>query len=449
MSQDLTAILLPQPPRGLNPDTVVNLVAQNAPPTAWVRLSPLEKLEIQQLEVMDGSTGLPAVSPAMLVALSQNGGKSMFVHVNHPGKQALLHAFEDGIEVASYTGEPNDAFNEEFQKLVGHSVDDVVGADDGTRIGFGQAATRTAALVRGRLLVVPPGTPTGLGSFSFHDRGFDTPSNLIVTGSDDDAADTTRAAFFAFDGNLIHQAFNQIPGNQLSQVLGGAPEDVLGPLMELRESTTKALSQHKAPLGQAKDHPAWHTHTFELLALSHAGVFAGGDTLKFLDQKLLSILSIGDATPIIDADDAEELEAMPSVLDAMIDVLPCPKPPGGYGPLFENIGPEEVGALVPWAKPGQPYDGAVFLLKPDRLLELARSFDANRLGQRLERFCRALYSAKMGENVQEDAYLAWRSEWEQKSQKDIERLLLAWAEFRVVLEMAAQNRLNVGLAVYG
>ena len=40
MAQDLTAILVPQPPRGLNPDTIVNIVAQNVPPTAWVRLSP-------------------------------------------------------------------------------------------------------------------------------------------------------------------------------------------------------------------------------------------------------------------------------------------------------------------------------------------------------------------------------------------------------------------------
>lgn len=447
MAQDLTAILVPQPPRGLNPDTIVNIVAQNVPPTAWVRLSPLEKLDIQQLEVMDGQTGLPAVSPALLVALSQNGGKAMFVHVNHQGKQSLLHAFEDGIEVASYTGEPGEGFEAEALKLIGHSVDDVVAADDGTRVGFGQAATRTAALVRGRLLMVPPGTPTGLGTFVFHDRGFDTPSSLIIPG--DAPADTTRAAFFAFDGNLIHQAFNQVPGQQLSQVINGAPEEVLGPLMELREPTAKALSGHQQPLGQAKDHPAWHTHAFELLALSHAGVFAGGDTLKFLDGKLLSILSIGDATPIIDADDAEDLEEMASVLDAMIEVLPCPKPPGGYGPLFENIGPEEIGALVPWAKPGQPYDGAVFLLKPDRILELARSFDANRLGQRLEKFCRALYSAKVGDDVVEEEYLKWRSEWEQKSQKDIERLLLSWAELRVVCEIAAQNRLNVGLAVYG
>ena len=36
-------------------------------------------------------------------------------------------------------------------------------------------------------------------------------------------------------------------------------------------------------------------------------------------------------------DHAEDLEELPSVLDAMIEVLPCPKPPGGYGPLLENI----------------------------------------------------------------------------------------------------------------
>lgn len=449
MAQDLTAILLPQAPRGPNPDTVVNLVAQNSPPTVWVRLVPLEKTQIQQLEVLDGKTGLPAISPALLAALSQNGGKALFIHANHSGKQALLHGFEDGIEIASFTGEPSDDFAEQFRKLVGHSVDEIVAADDGTRLGFGQAATRTAAIVRGRLIQVPPGTPTGLGSFGFHDRGFDAPSQIVVTGTDAEDADTTRAAFFAFDGNLINQAFNQIPGQQLAQVLGNAPEEMLGPLTELRDPTTKALTGYKTPLGQSKDHPAWHTHAFELLALSHAGAFGGGDAVKFLDQKMLAILSIGDATPIIDSDDVEELEGLPSILDALVDVLPCPKPPGGYGPLFENIGPDEIGALVPWAKPGQPYDGAVFLLKTDRLLELARSFDANRLAQRLEKFCRVFYSAKVGSQTTEDEYQTWRAAWEQKSQQDIERLLLCWAEFRVVLEIAAQNRLHVGVTVYG
>jgi len=61
----------------------------------------------------------------------------------------------------------------------------------------------------------------------------------------------------------------------------------------------------------------------------------------------------------------------------------------------------------------------------------------------------AFYSAKMGDDVNEDAYVAWRSSWEEKSQKDIERLLLAWAEMRVTLEVASQNRLNVGVVVYG
>ena len=166
MSQDLTAILLPQPPRAQTPDTVVNIVAQNSPPTAGSACRRSKKLEVQQLEVMDGATGLPAVSPAMLVALSQNGGKAMFVHVNHPGKQAL-HAFEDGIEVGKLYRRAQRSVCGGVPEAVGHSVDDVVGADDGTRVGFGQAATRTAAFVRGRLLMVPPGTPTGLGSFVF------------------------------------------------------------------------------------------------------------------------------------------------------------------------------------------------------------------------------------------------------------------------------------------
>ena len=145
MPADLTAILLPLPPRGLQPNDVINLVAQNAPPTTWLRLVPLEKLELSQLEVMDGQTGLPSVSPGMLAALAQNGGKALFFHVNHPAKQALLHAFEDGIEVVTYSGEPNEAFEAEFKRLTGMTIDEVAAADDGTRVGFGQAASRSAS----------------------------------------------------------------------------------------------------------------------------------------------------------------------------------------------------------------------------------------------------------------------------------------------------------------
>jgi hypothetical protein len=188
-----------------------------------------------------------------------------------------------------------------------------------------------------------------------------------------------------------------------------------------------------------------------MLALCHAGVYSGGDTLRYLDQKVLALLNIGEATPIIDADDAEELEELPSLLDAMIEVLPCPKPPAGYGPLMEMIGPDEIGALVPWAKPGEPYDGAVFLIKPDRVLQLVRSLDGNKLAQRLERFSRALYTARHGSpegEAAEKAYIEWRSGHEQRSRADIERFLTAWAELRMVFEMAAANQMNIGVIVY-
>src|SRR5262249_18474900 len=159
-------------------------------------------------------------------SLSQNGGKALFVHVNHQGKQALLHAFEDGIEVASHTGEPDEKFHAEFARLVGHSIDEVVSFDDGTRLGFGQAASRTAAMVRGRLLLVPVGTPTGLNSFVFHDRGYERkePRMLEIVGEEngEEEDDSTRAAFFAFDGTLIQQAWTQVPGKQLAQVVKSA-----------------------------------------------------------------------------------------------------------------------------------------------------------------------------------------------------------------------------------
>lgn len=453
MPADLTAILLPLPPRGLQPNDIVNLVAQNAPAAAWLRLVPFEKHEIHQLEVMDGQTGLPSVSPAMLTALSGSGGKSLFVHVNHAAKQGLLHAFEDGTEIASLSGEPNEAFLAEFQRLVGLSLDEVAALDDGTRVGFGQAASRTAAVVRGRLLLTPMGTPTGMGSFMFHDRGHDRIKPGDEDQSEEGAADSeaTRVAFFAFDGGLIQQAFHELPGKQLAQVISGAPQEIVGPLIALRDATTKMLNQTDAQPGRSEKHPAWHTHAFELLAMCHAGVYSGGDTLKYIDQKVLALLNIGEATPIIDADDAEELENLPSLLDAMIEVLPCPKPPAGYGPLLEMIGPDEIGALVPWAKPSEAYDGAIFLVKPDRILQMVRSLDGNKLAQRLERFSRALYTALHGApegEAGEKAYVEWRSQHEQRSRADIERFLTAWAELRLVFEIAAANQMNIGLVVY-
>ena len=82
----------------------------NGAPALWIRLAPLVKQGVHQLEIMDGQTGLPSVAPDLVAALSRGDGKAMFVHVNHQAKQALLHAFEDGTEVASYTGEPDAGF---------------------------------------------------------------------------------------------------------------------------------------------------------------------------------------------------------------------------------------------------------------------------------------------------------------------------------------------------
>ena len=78
-----------------------------------------------------------------------------------------------------------------------------------------------------------------------------------------------------------------------------------------------------------------------------------------------------------------------------------------------------------------------------------RDFDGNKLGARLEKFCRALYTARYGAISDEKAYLQWRAGQEQKSRTDIERLLLAWAELRIVLEMAAVNQMALGVIVYG
>lgn len=453
MAADLTAILLPAPPRGPQPNDILSIVAQAGAPALWIRLAPLAKQGVHQLEIMDGQTGLPSVAPDLVAALSRGDGKAMFVHVNHQAKQALLHAFEDGAEVASYTGEPDAGFAETMQKLVGCSVDELVAEDDGTRLGFGQAASRTAALVRGRVLLVPAGTPTGLSSFAFHDRGYDLRKSADAKTAQEER-DSTRVAFFAYDHELITRAWNEIPGKQLAQIIQGAPVEVLGPLFPLREEAAKALTLlGDEPPGKHRLHPLTHVRAFEMLALAHAGVYAGGDALTYLDERVLPLLSIGDATPVIDdADEAEELEGQPSILAAMVDVLPFPKPPGGYGPILEQLGPAEVTALAPWAKPGQEYEGVVFRVVPDRMLELVRSLDGNKLAARLDTFGRALFAARADDeksDKSDEAYQKWFLATQEKSQADLERFLTDWAELRITLEVVALNNMALGLLIYG
>ncbi len=448
MPADLTAILLPASPRGPNPNDIINVVAQNSPHPVWVRLAPLLKVGLHQLEVLEGNSGLPSVAPALVEALSKNDGKALFLHVNQQAKQALLHAFEDGVEVQNFTGEPGEEFEKQVLPLCGCTVEEMLASDDGTRLGFGQAASRTAALVRGRLVLVPAGTPTGMSSFIFHDRGHDVvPAGETKDGEEEE--DHSRVAFFAFDNDLITKAWNELPGKQLAQVIGSAPREVLGPLFSMREPIAKVLSELEGPPGKELQQPLNHLRAFEMLAMSHAAVFTGGDSSRYLDQRVLPLLAIGDATAIIDDDqEAKELEAMDSILSAMVEVLPCPKPPGGYGQLLESLGNGEVDALAPWAKPGEAYEGIIFRIKPERLLKEVRALDGAKVAQRLDQFCRALYEARHGVPPKEEIYLGWRAAFEERSTPDIERFLTDWAELRIVLEIATLNKLTLGLVVY-
>jgi hypothetical protein len=482
MPNDLTAILLPLPPRGPEPNDILNLVAQHAGPAVWVRLYPLTPMGLHQLEVLEGPSGLPSVAPSLVSALSENDGKALFVHVNHEAQQAILHAFEDGAEVDSYIGGPGEEFAGKMNHLVGYSVDELVAADDGTRVGFGQTASRSAALVRGRLLIVPPGTPTGLGSFAFHDTGHDRPgaeepdedeaeeengepAQAAAPEDEDedeelDEEDTgIRVAFFAYDHELIAHAWNEMPGEQLAQVLATAPPDVLGPLYGLREEIAEILGRLRTPPGKELLHPIAHTRAFEMLALSHAGAYAGGDAARYLSERVLPLLCAISTPPVIDKDEVEDLMELDSVLTMMAEVLPCPKPPGGYGPIVEALGNSELGALVPWARESEEYEGVVFRVHPERLLKLCRDLDMHQLGTYLDRFCRVLYEAHTGKapaRPPEDGapaalteeYVAWRRTIEQRSATDLNRFLTAWAELRLVLEMAALNSLAVGMIVY-
>jgi len=323
------------------------------------------------------------------------------------------------------------------------------GALDDGRLGFGQAASRTAALVRGRLYLVPAGTPTSLGSFVFHDRGHDLKRSDDGQGDEDD--DSTRVAFFAYDHEIIARAWSELPGKQLAQVVGSAPAEILGPLFPLREEAQKALeSLGDEPPGKARSHPLTHVRAFEMLALAHAGAYSGGDTLAYLDERVLPMLAIGDSVPVIDdAEEAQELEDMPSVLEAMVDVLPCPKPPGGYGQILEQLGPAELQALAPWAKAGEEYEGVVFRVVPERMVELVRGLDGEKLGQRLGSFCRALYEARHGKPANEEIYQGWFMALQERSGPDLERFLTGWAELRIVLELAMLNKLAVGMVIYG
>jgi hypothetical protein len=132
----------------------------------------------------------------------------------------------------------------------------------------------------------------------------------------------------------------------------------------------------------------------------------------------------------------------------MCETLPFAAPPGGEGPFLTQLSPAEVRPLSPWAQPGEEQAGALFLLQPERLLSLVRVLDGQRLTGAIETFARAWYRALRPGQPEGDAYANWRKVKEEQLQADLERFVGDWAELRACLELAAANRLDVGLLFY-
>jgi hypothetical protein len=157
---------------------------------------------------------------------------------------------------------------------------------------------------------------------------------------------------------------------------------------------------------------------------------------------------VGDAAPQFDPEEFSDLEESESVLEAMVDVLPYAAPPGGEGSIISNLGPGELLPLAPWAEGQSEYTGSIFRLAPERLLELVRGLDGERLNPRIERFERAWYQAARGGQPTGDAFDTWRRSKAETGERDIERFLVGWTELRIVLELASANQLAVGLLFY-
>jgi hypothetical protein len=423
MARDLTAILLPA--GQLIEEDIVAEAARFG--NVWVRLAPLGALALTQVEILDGVRGLPCESPELLMKLSERG-KATFVHVNHGAKQALVHHFEKGEAQPGWMGEPGE-LDAKLRAAVGHPLEALQGADDGSRIGIGIAGSRTIALSGGRLLQVPPGTPTALNSFAFHDRGRDV-------------GDGTRMAPFAWDAQRAQQAFAS-PARELAAHLSVAKK---GPMEGARAEVIARLAE----IGDRPLNPddAVALSALELCTLDCAFVFAGGDRQYFWDHRVLPMFLVGDAAPQFDPEEFSDLEESESVLEAMVDVLPYAAPPGGEGSIISNLGPGELLPLAPWAEGQSEYTGSIFRLAPERLLELVRGLDGERLNPRIERFERAWYQAARGGQPTGDAFDTWRRSKAETGERDIERFLVGWTELRIVLELASANQLAVGLLFY-
>jgi hypothetical protein len=195
------------------------------------------------------------------------------------------------------------------------------------------------------------------------------------------------------------------------------------------------------------------TRALEVVAYAAALAWAGGDELRYWDGRVLPMFSICAAerppVAVLDQSEAEELEDDErSLLEAMVETLPFPAPPGGEGPMLTQIAAAEVQPLAPWTAAGEELTGSVFLLRPERLLSLVRTLDGQRLGNVGEAFAHAWYRALRPGQPEGDAYKTWLTAKEETGQADTGRFISDWASLRACLEIAAANRLDVALMFY-
>lgn len=423
--RDLTAILIPE---GQVPESAIEKLAlSRGYGDLYLRIAPLPSIKLVQIEVCDAAEGRPTVDPELVSQLSA-GGKAAFVHVNNYVGQALVHPFANCVPQDSYVGAPGEPFEAALKQALGFSLEEIVKADDGSYRGVGITGSHTRVFVQGAApRPVPPGFPTGLDSFRFHDRGGGLPDNR------------ERLALFGYDRREAGAVLSQ-PGKAIVEWLLQRP-GAAGPLAGV---LPEVLAELDALGDQAPKDARCSSRVLEVIALSCGRVFATGEAVRFWDERVLPLLSLSAAPPQISADDVEDLEAAESLWHAIVEVLPFSAPPNGEGALLAQLGDEEIGPLSPWAQPGEDYQGAIFVINPTRLLDQMRQISREGLEELERSFLMAWHAAagKPGE------LQAWAEAKLAHGEADQARVLGTLAELRTVLELAAGYELQPALLFY-
>ncbi len=428
---DLTAVFVPLDHH--DAESVRRIVLERGDGPGWLRVRALDVVGLWQIELLDDA-GLPSADPAFLEALSGGQRRAVFVHINHDARQAMVHAFADGQAAdEGWLGEP-EGLDGKLSELFQKTLAELVGADDGSRLGLGQTASSTIARTRGRQLAAPVGLPTALHSFHFHDGSPAGP----------DPSELDRVALVACDLAATTAAWKTISGTELARRIAALTPPLLGPLAGVRDEVCSALGALDERSPEAAGLRS--VVALELVALSECYVFGGGESVCYLDERVLPIFSLAPGDPTFEDDEeAVELEGRGSVLEVMSEVMPYASPEGA---MLEQLGDDELQPLAPWAESGAEYIGSLFRFRGERLRELLGSIDARDVAGRVDRFYRAWWKAGH-DGPLDQAFETWRAEFDERSGADIQRFLCAWAEWRTVLELAAANRLQPLLVFYG